>query len=189
MFLIGLPESILLKWLYHPRQPKDSMQPLSKASLLIQMVKNLPAHAKDPGLIPGSGRSPGEENGYPLQYSCLENSMDRRAWQAIVYGVAKGQTRLNTHSQIPPNLITNGIFHTTGTKKKIKFVWTYKRPWNTKAIMKKDRAGKIRLPDFKIYCKATIISMVLAQKQLYRSMEQDRMSKNKHTHLWSIHLW
>ena len=54
--------------------------------------------------------------------------------------------------------------------------------------MEKDRAGRIRLPDFKIYCKATIISMVLAQKQLYRSMEQDRMSKNKHTHLWSIHL-
>ena len=41
----------------------------------------------DPGSIPGSGRSPGEENGYPLQYSCLENSMDRGAWQATVPGV------------------------------------------------------------------------------------------------------
>ena len=42
-----------------------------------------------PSLIPGLGRSPGEGNGYPLQYSCLENSMDRRAWWATVYGVAK----------------------------------------------------------------------------------------------------
>ena len=42
--------------------------------------------------IPGSGRSPGEGNGYPLHYSCLENSRDRRAWQAIVHGVAKSWT-------------------------------------------------------------------------------------------------
>jgi len=39
----------------------------------------------NPGLIPGSGRSPGEGSGYPFQYSCLENSMDRGAWQAIVH--------------------------------------------------------------------------------------------------------
>ena len=45
--------------------------------------------------ISGSGRSPGEGNGYSLQYSCLENSMDRGAWQATVYGVAKGQTQLS----------------------------------------------------------------------------------------------
>ena len=43
----------------------------------------------DLGLIPGSGRSPGKGNGYPLQYSCLENSMDRGAWWATVHGVAK----------------------------------------------------------------------------------------------------
>ena len=43
----------------------------------------------DPCLIPGSRRSPGEENGNPLQYSCLENSMDRRAWQAIVHRFAE----------------------------------------------------------------------------------------------------
>ena len=42
--------------------------------------------------IPGSGRSPGEGNGYPLQYSCLENPMDRGAWQATVHGVTKSQT-------------------------------------------------------------------------------------------------
>ena len=43
----------------------------------------------DPGSIPGSGRSPGEVNGNPLQYSCLENPMDRGTWQATIYGVAK----------------------------------------------------------------------------------------------------
>ena len=48
--------------------------------------------AGDLGLIPGSGRSTGEGNGNPLQYSCLENSMDRGAWQAIVHGAAKSWT-------------------------------------------------------------------------------------------------
>ena len=46
-------------------------------------------NAGDPGLIPGSERPPEEGNGNPLQYSCLENSMDRGAWQATVHGVAK----------------------------------------------------------------------------------------------------
>ena len=49
----------------------------------------------DPGLSPGLGRSPGEGNGNPLQYSCLENAMDRGAWKATVYGVAKSRTRLS----------------------------------------------------------------------------------------------
>ena len=47
------------------------------------MVKNPPAIAGDTGSIPGSGRAPGDRNDNPLQYSCLENSMDREAWQAI----------------------------------------------------------------------------------------------------------
>jgi len=53
------------------------------------VVKNLPASAGDMGLIPRSGRSPGEGNGKPLQYSCLGNPTDRGAWQATVNGVAK----------------------------------------------------------------------------------------------------
>ena len=52
-------------------------------------------NAGDPGLIPGSVRSPGEGNGYPLQYSCLEDSMDRGGWRATVHGVAKSRTRLS----------------------------------------------------------------------------------------------
>ena len=56
------------------------------------VVKNLPANAgdiRDAGLIPGWGRSPGEGNGNPLQYSCLGNPMDRGAWQATVHGATK----------------------------------------------------------------------------------------------------
>ena len=56
------------------------------------MVKNLPASAGEAVSIPGSGRSPREGNGNSLQYSCLENSMDRGAWGATVYGSQKTQT-------------------------------------------------------------------------------------------------
>ena len=55
------------------------------------MVKNSPANAGDVGLIPGLGRSPGKGNGYPLQYSCLGNPIDRRVWWIIVQGAAKNQ--------------------------------------------------------------------------------------------------
>ena len=65
------------------------------ASLVAQLVKNLPANARDArdmGLIPESERSPKGGNDNPLQYSCLENSIDRGAWQAIVHEVAKSRT-------------------------------------------------------------------------------------------------
>ena len=67
------------------------------------MVKNLPANAediRDMGSIPGLGRSPGEENGNSLHYSCLENPMDRGAWQATVCGVTELDTteQLSTHT-------------------------------------------------------------------------------------------
>ena len=57
--------------------------------------KESACNAEDTGLIPGSGISPGEGNGNPLQYSCLENSMDRVSWWATVPGVAKSQTRMS----------------------------------------------------------------------------------------------
>ena len=62
------------------------------------MVNNPPANAgdiRDLGSIPGSGKSPGGGPGNPLQYSCLENLMDRGAWQATVHRVAQSQTQLN----------------------------------------------------------------------------------------------
>ena len=68
---------------------------LHPASLVAQRVKHLPANVGDGGLIPGSGRSPGEGKGNPLQYSCLENPMNGEAWWATVHGVAKSWTRLS----------------------------------------------------------------------------------------------
>ena len=65
------------------------------------VVKNLPANAedaKDAASIPGWERSPDIGNGNLLQYSCLENSLDRKAWQVIDHGVAKSQTQLSTHA-------------------------------------------------------------------------------------------
>ena len=62
---------------------------LLMASLVVQMVKNLPASAGATGSIPGLGRSLGEGNGNPLQYSCLRNPMDRGAWRAAVHGVTE----------------------------------------------------------------------------------------------------
>ena len=67
------------------------------------MIKNLPANvgdARDEGSIPGLGRSPGGENGNPLQYSCVGNPMDRGVWGAAVHRVAKSQTQLSMHTQV-----------------------------------------------------------------------------------------
>ena len=72
---------------------------------MVLVVKNLPANAgdaRDMGSIPRSGRSSGVGNDNPLQCSCLENSIDREAWQGTVHGVAKSQAQLSTtHTHIP----------------------------------------------------------------------------------------
>ena len=60
-------------------------------------------NARDPGLIPALGRNPGEGNGYPLQYSCLGNPIDRRAWRVTVHGVAKSRTQLSDDSSSSHN--------------------------------------------------------------------------------------
>ena len=65
------------------------------ASQVAQWLKNPPANAGDARLILGSGRSPGEGNGNQLQYSCLDNPMDRGTWQASFHAVTKSQTRLS----------------------------------------------------------------------------------------------
>ena len=78
MYLILFYSSVMVKW-----APQ------------VEVVNNLSANAGDVGSIPGSGRSPGEGNGNPLLYSCLENPMDKGAWQGTVHGVAKSQTRLS----------------------------------------------------------------------------------------------
>ena len=63
-------------------------------------VKASACNVGDPGSIPGSGRSPGEGNGNPLQYSYLENPMDGRAWKTTVHGVAKSWTRLSDFTSL-----------------------------------------------------------------------------------------
>ena len=69
------------------------------------VVKSLPANAGDTSLIPGLGRSSGEGKGNPLQYSCLENPMDRGTWQAIDSGVAESDTteQLKQNTNLPPS--------------------------------------------------------------------------------------
>ena len=71
---------------------------LTKQMALV--VKNSPTNAGDLGSIPGSGRSPGEENGNPLQYSCLESPMDKGAWRAIVHGIARVRHNLSSKSPL-----------------------------------------------------------------------------------------
>ena len=74
-------------------------------------MKNLPAKAGDPGSIARLGKSPGGGNGYPLQYSCLGNLMDRGAWQATIHGFARvGDNRSDlalTHLPTTPSLSSN----------------------------------------------------------------------------------
>ena len=76
------------------------------------MVKYLPANGgdiRDAGSIPGSGRSPGGGHGNPLHYSCLENPMDRGAWQAAVHRVAKSWTCLK---QLSTHIVLVSVYYT-----------------------------------------------------------------------------
>ena len=73
------------------------------------MAKYLPANAEDVGSIPGSERSPGAAIGNPLQYFCLENPMDRGAWQATVHGVTKETVTKQQHSIFIHTIILSGL--------------------------------------------------------------------------------
>ena len=99
----------LKQWLHILQSEPSKTKEIRKTSLLFKptlgspggtVVNNLPSNAgytRDTGSIPGLGRSPGVGNGNPLQYSCLENSMDRGVWQATFYGVANKGTQLSMH--------------------------------------------------------------------------------------------
>ena len=91
-------------WGPHTKRQRCFLCPLMNLFSVGLLYKSFPGgsddkasacSAGDLGLIPGLGRSPGEGNGNPFQYSCLENSMDWGAWWATVHGVAKSQTRLS----------------------------------------------------------------------------------------------
>ena len=80
------------------------------------MVKNPPASEGDErgtSLTPGSGRSPGEGNGNPLQYSCLESPKDRGAWGATVHGVTKSQTQLSSYRTVLDAINTSSASYET----------------------------------------------------------------------------
>ncbi|XP_070233538.1 interferon regulatory factor 9 isoform X2 [Bos mutus] len=84
-----------------PQEGRDTAEALFQGELLSLEVLP-PPDSGDLGLIPGSGRCPGEENGNPLQYSCLENPTDRGAWQATVHGVAESQTHTTSCQLVGP---------------------------------------------------------------------------------------
>ena len=88
------------------------------------MVKNLPANARDTGLILGSGRSPGEGNSNPLQYSCLGNLMDRGAWWATIHGVARVKHSLATKLPPPPRIKD---IHIKTISKRNTVIWAHGR--------------------------------------------------------------
>ena len=95
-----ISQARILEWVLFPSLgdlPDQRIEPKSPTLPRWCSVNNSPASsggAEDAGFIPGLGRSPGEGNGNPLQYSCLGSLMDRGAWWAIVHGVAKSQIRL-----------------------------------------------------------------------------------------------
>ena len=112
------PHSFLFTYFFSSVSCKNTVVGF-RTSLVDQTVKNLHANTGDagyPGLIP---ESHGEGNGNPLQYSCLENCMDRGAWQALVHGVAKSQTRLTKHTctSNPGKLISRFICKDTSSNK------------------------------------------------------------------------
>jgi len=96
IFIVSYGIYFLLKYFdYKESDNKLGNTCIPWASQVVLAVKNLPADAgdiKDAGSIPGSGRSPGGGHGNPLQYSCLENLIERRAWWVTVHGVVKSQT-------------------------------------------------------------------------------------------------
>ena len=114
----------LKQWLHILQSEPSKTKEIRKTSLLFKptlgspggtMVNNLPSNAgytRDTGSIPGLGRSPGVGNGNPLQYSCLENSMDRGVWQATVYGVANKGTQLSMHMGTRAHAYTHTHTHT-----------------------------------------------------------------------------
>ena len=91
-----------------------------RASMVAQIVKNPTGSGGDSGLIPGSGRSPGEGHGNPLQYPCLENAVDGGAWRATVHGVSNSLTQL---SDFTVTFIVRNKDHQTVIQREVEFIY------------------------------------------------------------------
>ena len=121
----GILQARTLEWVAIPSSGGSTCIHISGASQVALMVKNPPANAGDVGSVPGWGRSLGEGRGHPLQYSCLENSMDRGAWRATVHrGLKKSDTTealstQHTHisppslASLPPHPNPTPLFHSS----------------------------------------------------------------------------
>ena len=130
-------------------------------------VKASACNAGDLGSIPGSGRSPGEGNGHPLQYSCLENPMDGGPGGLQSTGSAKSRTQLSDFTFIKLPM----VFFTELEKVISQFVWKYKKPRLAKTILrKKNGTGDIMCCDFRVYYIQSYSnpnSMIWPQRQTY----------------------
>ena len=93
--------------------------------------KESACNAGDLGLIPGLGRSPGEGNGNPLQYSCLENLMERGAWRATVHGVARVEHDLATNPPPPPTVLHRWAAQVLSLRQDIMYVFNNKKGWKS----------------------------------------------------------
>ena len=97
-------------------------------------------------------------------------------------------TQNNLKIQCNPYQITNGIFYRTRTKN-LKICMQTQKTLNSQIILRESGAGGIRLPDFRLSYKTTVMKTIwYSQKNKYRSMEQDRKPRDKPTHLWSTNL-
>ena len=134
------------------------------ASQLAPAVKTLPANAgdaRDSGLVLGSGRSPGEGHGHPLQYSCLENPMDSGAWWITVHRVAESDTsEVTTHSQ--------NIHKTFGTFRNVLDIWFCQNHLTCVMVMEVLNRTKFQGP-------------FVMDREHYGCFRQDQVSTNQKT--------
>ena len=99
-------------WLIHVNVWPNPLQCCEVISLQLIKINEKKKKKRDVGSIPGSGRSPGEGNGNPLQYPCLGNPMDRGAWWATIHGAAKSRTRLSRHAFLSHSCLWSPYFLT-----------------------------------------------------------------------------